>query len=111
MSVGRQEADLIELSGDRIVGTEIFDEPFVHGLVLHTGPPLFELSDRITTAPIAALWSLGRVVPDAGTVLARFAGWAEALRYNHPWRSPSFRAAKCRGATPSGAVSIPRLTT
>ena len=30
---------------------------FLHGLVLHTGPGLFELDDRISAAPISTLWS------------------------------------------------------
>jgi hypothetical protein len=75
---GRQEIDLIfELSGERIIGVEIkaaaavnaddarhlnwlrdlLGERFAHGLVLHTGPGLFGLSDRITAAPIGVLWS------------------------------------------------------
>ena len=29
---------------------------FVRGLVLHTGPRMYELSDSITAAPISALW-------------------------------------------------------
>jgi len=29
---------------------------FVHGLVLHTGPRAFALSDRVSAVPIAALW-------------------------------------------------------
>lgn len=75
---GRREIDLIlQLFGDRIIGIEIkaaaavsdkdarhlvwlrdlLEARFVHGLVLHTGPGLFELSERITAAPISALWS------------------------------------------------------
>jgi uncharacterized protein len=75
---GRQEIDLIlEVSADRIVGVEIkaaaavgehearhlvwlrdsLGERFLHGIVLHTGPGLFELEQRITAAPISVLWS------------------------------------------------------
>lgn len=75
---GRQEIDMIlELSGDRVIGIEIkaaaavgsadarhlawlrdaIGPRFVHGLLLHAGPGLFDLGDRITAAPIAALWS------------------------------------------------------
>lgn len=75
---GRQEIDLLlEVAADRIVGVEIkaaaavgeqearhlvwlrdsLGERFLHGLVLHTGPGLFELGERITAAPISVLWS------------------------------------------------------
>ena len=75
---GRQEIDLIlEVAGDRVVGIAIkaaaavgerearhlawlrdsLGERFLHGLVLHTGPGLFELGERITAAPISVLWS------------------------------------------------------
>lgn len=75
---GRQEVDLLlEVAADRVVGVEIkaaaavgeqearhlvwlrdsLGERFVHGLVLHTGPGLFELGERITAAPISVLWS------------------------------------------------------
>lgn len=75
---GRHEIDLIvELSADRIIGIEIkaaaavgeadarhlvwlrdaLGPRFVHGLILHTGPGLFAIADRITAAPIATLWS------------------------------------------------------
>lgn len=75
---GRQEVDLVlELAGHRIIGIEVkaaasvdhkdarhlawlrdaLGERFVHGLVLHAGPHLFALSERITAAPISALWS------------------------------------------------------
>ena len=74
---GRQKVDLIvELSGDRVIGIEIkaaaavgaadarhlawlrdaLGPRFVHGLVLHAGPGLFPIADRITAAPIATLW-------------------------------------------------------
>ena len=75
---GRHEIDLIlELSGDRIVALEIkaavavgesdirhlrwlrdrIGERFAQGIVLHTGPGMFGLSDRISAAPISVLWS------------------------------------------------------
>lgn len=75
---GRQEIDLVvELSGSQTIAIEIkaaaavdaddarhlawlrdaIGESFVHGLVLHTGPGLFGLGDRITAAPIGMLWS------------------------------------------------------
>ncbi len=31
-------------------------ERFLIGLILHTGPRIFELGERIVAAPIAALW-------------------------------------------------------
>jgi hypothetical protein len=34
------------------------EERFVIGVVLHTGPRLFDLGDRIVAAPIAALWGI-----------------------------------------------------
>jgi len=68
---------VVELSGDRLIGIEIkaaaavdagdarhlawlrdtMGPSFVHGLVLHTGPGLFALADRLTAAPIGTLWS------------------------------------------------------
>jgi len=74
----RQEVDLLlEASGGRVVAIEVkasaavdragarhlvwlrdeLGERFVHGLVLHTGPRLFALDERITAAPISTLWS------------------------------------------------------
>jgi predicted AAA+ superfamily ATPase len=74
---GRHEIDLIaELSGDRILGLEIkataapteadarhlswlrsqLGDRFLAGAVLHTGPGLFQLADRITAIPICAIW-------------------------------------------------------
>lgn len=48
---GRHEVDVVvELGGERIIGS------FVTGVVLHTGPRLFELSERIVAAPISTLW-------------------------------------------------------
>ncbi|MCO5314159.1 MAG: DUF4143 domain-containing protein [Microthrixaceae bacterium] len=75
---GRREIDLlVELSGDRVIAIEVkassapsradgahiewlrdtLGERFVAGVVLHTGPSLFALSDRIAAAPIASLWT------------------------------------------------------
>lgn len=75
---GRHELDLLfELPGGRVIGVEVkaaaavdqrdarhltwlreaLGERFAHGLVLHTGPGSFELGDRITAAPISALWA------------------------------------------------------
>jgi uncharacterized protein len=74
---GRHEVDLIgELAGERLVGIEIkasaaptpadakhlgwlrdeLGERFAAGVVLHTGPRLYELGERIVAAPICALW-------------------------------------------------------
>jgi predicted AAA+ superfamily ATPase len=74
---GRHEVDVVaELGGERIIGIEIkaaaapstgdarhlrwlqeeLGDRFVRGVVLHTGPRLYELSDGIVAAPIAALW-------------------------------------------------------
>jgi hypothetical protein len=74
---GRHEVDvLVELGGERVIGIEIkaaaaptredakhllwlrdeLGDRFVAGLVLHTGPRIFELSDRVVAAPIATLW-------------------------------------------------------
>lgn len=74
---GRQEVDLIaELAGERVIGIELkataaptsedarhltwlreqLGDRFIRGLVLHTGPRLYELGDSITAAPISALW-------------------------------------------------------
>ena len=36
---------------------EAMRERFVAGVVLHTGRDAFELADRITAAPISALWT------------------------------------------------------
>lgn len=74
----RQEVDLlVELAGHRIIAIEVkaaaavhvndarhlvwlrdeLGERFVHGLVLHTGPRRFTLSDRVSAVPLAALWA------------------------------------------------------
>jgi predicted AAA+ superfamily ATPase len=75
---GRHELDLVaELAGDRVIGIEIkassaptrddarhlawlrdeLGDRFVGGAVLHTGPRVFQLGDRITAAPISVLWA------------------------------------------------------
>jgi hypothetical protein len=77
---GRHEIDLLtELGGDRVVALEVkasaapnrhdaahlewlrdrLGERFVAGVVLHTGPSVFALSDRIAAAPVASLWTQG----------------------------------------------------
>jgi hypothetical protein len=74
---GRHEVDVVvELGGQRVIGIEIkasaapgvddarhlqwlreeLGERFVRGLVLHTGPRMYELSESITAVPISALW-------------------------------------------------------
>lgn len=74
---GAREIDLIaELGGGRVIAMEIkatsaprpadarhlawfrdeMGERFVCGLVLHTGPGIFPLGDRIVAAPIASIW-------------------------------------------------------
>lgn len=75
---GRREVDLIiELGGDRVIGLEVkstatprdddarhlswlrdeLGERFVQGVVLHTGPRIFQLGDRISAVPISAIWT------------------------------------------------------
>jgi predicted AAA+ superfamily ATPase len=74
---GRREIDIVaELGGRRIIGIEVkagtptrtdarhlawfrdeYGDRFLTGVILHTGPNMYELGDRITAAPIAALWS------------------------------------------------------
>jgi len=74
---GRHEVDVVvEIGGERVIGIEIkasaapgnedarhlrwlsreLGDRFIAGIVLHTGPRLYELSDGIIAAPIAALW-------------------------------------------------------
>jgi predicted AAA+ superfamily ATPase len=74
---GRHEIDLVaELGGQRVIGIEVkatsapgaddakhlkwlreeLDGRFVAGVVFHTGPQLFEISDEIVAAPISTLW-------------------------------------------------------
>jgi hypothetical protein len=82
---GRLEVDILaELAGGGLVAIEVKataapgptdarhlaalrdaePERFVAGLVLHTGPRVFALSDRIWAAPISSLWSgAGMPVP------------------------------------------------
>lgn len=74
---GRHEVDLVaELGGGNVLGIEIKAESapgrdaarhltwlrerlgrrFVRGCVLHTGPGMYELDERITAVPICCLW-------------------------------------------------------
>jgi predicted AAA+ superfamily ATPase len=74
---GRREVDLLaELGAERVVAIEVkatssptaadarhliwlrdqYEDRFVVGAVLHTGPKAFALSDRIYAVPICALW-------------------------------------------------------
>ncbi len=74
---GRHEIDLVaELAGQRVVGIEVkasaapnhrdarhlawlaerIGERFLAGVVLHTGPHVYGLGEKIIAAPIAALW-------------------------------------------------------
>jgi uncharacterized protein len=75
---GRHEIDLVaELAGRRVVGIEVkavaaptartdarhlawlaeqLGERFLAGVVLHTGPHVYRLAERIVAAPIAVLW-------------------------------------------------------
>lgn len=75
---GRREVDLLaELGGGRVIGIEIkataapklddavhlawmrdeLGDRFVQGVVLHTGPRVIHLADRIVAAPISTIWS------------------------------------------------------
>ncbi len=75
---GRREIDLLlEVGAGRLIGIEIkassaptskdgahlawlrdeLGDRFVAGLVLHTGPSVYGLGERITAVPISALWS------------------------------------------------------
>ena len=76
---GRHEIDLVaELAGQRVVGIEVkasaapsarqdarhlawlaeqLGERFIAGVVLHTGPHIYRLDEKIIAAPIAVLWS------------------------------------------------------
>ncbi|ADB52729.1 ATP-binding protein [Conexibacter woesei] len=75
---GRQEVDVVaELAGQRVVGIEIkasaapkssdarhlawlrdeLGDRFAAGVVLHTGPRVFQLDAGIVAAPIASLWA------------------------------------------------------
>ena len=75
---GRQEVDVVaEVGAHRVVGIEIkatnapsqsdashlawmrdqLGDRFAAGVVLHTGPHTYQLSERITAAPICTLWS------------------------------------------------------
>lgn len=75
---GRHEVDLlVEFGGDLIVGIEVkataspsrtdarhlewlrdkLGDRFIAGVVLHTGPRAFPISDRVFAAPISTLWA------------------------------------------------------
>ena len=75
---GRREVDLIiEIGASKIIGVEIkstssptskdaqhlkwlkenLGKDFIAGIVLHTGPQIYELGDGIIAAPICTLWS------------------------------------------------------
>jgi predicted AAA+ superfamily ATPase len=75
---GRREVDLlIETAGGQLIGIEVkasatvtasdarhlawlrdeTGDVFAAGLVLHTGPHVFPISDRIVAAPVTSLWS------------------------------------------------------
>jgi uncharacterized protein len=74
---GRHEVDLVaELAGQRVIGIDVkagaaptgrdsrhlawlrdeLGDRFVRGVVFHTGPRAFSLSDNIVAVPISALW-------------------------------------------------------
>jgi hypothetical protein len=74
---GRREVDVLaELGGEKVIGIEIkasaaptvgdakhlrwlageLGDRFVSGVVLHTGPRIYELADKIIAAPISSLW-------------------------------------------------------
>jgi uncharacterized protein len=76
-SDGRREIDLVvELAGNRVIAIEVkataaptmkdarhlvwlrdeIGDRFVRGVVFHTGPAPFELSDRVLALPISSLW-------------------------------------------------------
>jgi len=75
---GRQEVDLLlEFGGDKVIGIEIkasaapgadaakhlawlrdeLGDRFLAGVVLHTGPRLYTLGEKIAAAPISTLWA------------------------------------------------------
>ncbi len=75
---GRHEVDLLcEMGGGRVIGIEIkataaprledcrhlvwmseaLGDRFVRGVVIHTGPRSFALSDQVLALPIASIWS------------------------------------------------------
>lgn len=79
-AAGRQEIDLLlEFDGGRVIAVEVkagaaptradarhllwlrdeLGASFVAGAVLHTGPEVIRLDDRIAAIPIASLWSNG----------------------------------------------------
>jgi uncharacterized protein len=75
---GRREVDLlIETTGGQLIGIEVkaaatvtasdarhlawlrdeSGDAFAAGIILHTGPRVFPVNDRIIAAPVSALWS------------------------------------------------------
>lgn len=75
---GRHEVDLlVEIAGRGVIGFEVkasaapsehaarhlawlrdqLGERFIKGVVLHTGPRVYELSERVIAVPIATLWA------------------------------------------------------
>ena len=75
---GRREVDLlIETAGGQLIGIEVkasatvtasdarhlawlrdeTGDAFAAGIILHTGPHVFPVNDRIIAAPVSALWS------------------------------------------------------
>ena len=75
---GRHEVDLLlEFGGDRVIGIEVkagaaptagdakhlawlrdeLGDRFLAGVVLHTGPRVYSLGERIVAAPISTLWT------------------------------------------------------
>ena len=77
-NAGRQEVDILaELSGNRVIGLEVtasaavdrsdakhlvwlrneLGPKFVPGAVMHTGPDIFEVSERVFAVPISSIWA------------------------------------------------------
>ena len=75
---GRREVDLlIETAGGQLIGIEVkasatvtpsdahhlawlrdeVGDAFATGIILHTGPHIFPVGDRIIAAPVSVLWS------------------------------------------------------
>lgn len=74
---GRREVDIIaEIGARQIIGIEVksgaptptdgrhlawlrdeYSDRFLAGIVLHTGPTIYQLGEQVTAVPIAALWS------------------------------------------------------
>jgi len=75
---GRQEIDIVlELGGGRVIGIEVkadaapgarearhlvwlrdlIGKRFLTGVVLHTGPRVYSLDERVIAAPISSMWT------------------------------------------------------